>query len=142
MFLYLIFKDYYVYIYVYYFKVFFQLNSVMTCYVCVQLIKFIYIYIYLYMFCVEWSFIKRYIPTSRIIWTCWIQVYSDYHLNSIYIYYCYFWLFVFCYVIMYAICVYCKFMCIRRCMYMCALYTEDTQIDKVTVYLVILTTAI
>ena len=31
-------------IYIYYFKVFFQLNSVITCYVCVQLIKFIYIY--------------------------------------------------------------------------------------------------
>ena len=49
----------YIYIYMYnilkYFKVFFQLNSVITCYVCVQLIKFIYIYIYiyLYIFCVE-----------------------------------------------------------------------------------------
>ena len=40
------------------------------------------------------------------------QIYSDYHLNSIYIYYCCFWLFVFCYVIMYAIYVYCKFICI------------------------------
>ena len=28
-------------------KYFFQLNSVMTCYVCVQLIKFIYIYIFI-----------------------------------------------------------------------------------------------
>ena len=38
----------YIYIYIYYiqfFKVFFQLNRVMSCYDCVQLIKFIYIYI-------------------------------------------------------------------------------------------------
>ena len=43
----------YVYICIYMYnilKYFFQLNSVITCYVCVQ---FIYIYIYLYMFCVE-----------------------------------------------------------------------------------------
>ena len=67
-FLYLIFKDYYVfcidiYIYIYIYNIlFFQLNSIITCYVCVQLIKFIYIYIYiynyLYMFCVEYSFIN------------------------------------------------------------------------------------
>ena len=47
-FLYLIFKDYYVYIYIYMyniFKFFPPLNSVITCYVFVQLIKFIYIFI-------------------------------------------------------------------------------------------------
>ena len=32
-------------------KVFSQLNSVITCCVCVQLIKFIYIYIYVYVLC-------------------------------------------------------------------------------------------
>ena len=42
-----------------------------------------------------------------------IQIYIDYHLNSIYLSYRCFWLFVLCYVIMYAMCVYCKFMCIR-----------------------------
>ena len=41
----------------------------------------------------------------------WIQICSDYHLNSIYIYYCYIWMIGFCYVIMYTISVYCKFMC-------------------------------
>ena len=30
---------------IYYFKIFFQLNSIITCYVCVQLPKFIYIFI-------------------------------------------------------------------------------------------------
>ena len=40
------------------------------------------------------------------------RYYSDYHLNSIYIYYCYIWLVGFCYVIMYTISVYFKFMCI------------------------------
>ena len=41
----------YIYIYIYNcLKYFFQLNSVMTCYVCVQLIKFIYIYIYLFVY--------------------------------------------------------------------------------------------
>ena len=53
-----------------------------------------------------------YIRTRRIIWTFWVQICRDYHLNSIYIYYCCFWLFVFCYVILYAICVCCKIMCI------------------------------
>ena len=33
----------------------------------------------------------------------WIKIRSDYHLNSIYISYCCFWLFVICYVIMYVI---------------------------------------
>ena len=37
-----------------------------------------------------------------------------YHLNSIFIYYCCFWLVVFCYVLLcISLCVYCKFMCIR-----------------------------
>ena len=55
-----------------------------------------------------------YIRTSGIIWTFWIQIYSDYHLNSIYIYYSCFWLVVFCYVLLcISLCVYCKFMCIR-----------------------------
>ena len=44
-----------------------------------------------------------YIRTSRIIWTFWIQIYSDNQLNSIYIYYCCIWLVVFCYIIMYTI---------------------------------------
>ena len=30
---------------IYYFEIFFQLNSIITCYVCVQLIKFIYMFI-------------------------------------------------------------------------------------------------
>ena len=57
--IYFLFKDYslfciaiYIYIYIiHYFLIFFQLNSIITCYVCVQLIKCIYIK--LYMFCVE-----------------------------------------------------------------------------------------
>ena len=52
------------------------------------------------------------IGEAELLWTFWIQICRDYHLNSIYISYCCFWLFVFCSVIMYAICVYCKFMCI------------------------------
>ena len=44
-----------------------------------------------------------YIRTSWIMWIVWVQIYSDYHLNYIHMYYCFFWLFVFCYVIMYAI---------------------------------------
>ena len=51
--------------------------------------------------------------TRIIIWTFWIQICSDYHLNSIYIYYCYIWLVGFCYLIMYTISVYCK--CISTC---------------------------
>ena len=59
--------------------------------------------------------------TRRIIWTFWIQICSDYNLNSMYIYYCYIWLVGFCYVIMYTILsVYCKFMCIT-CISTCAL---------------------
>ena len=54
-------------------------------------------------FCVIIFWTLYYIRTSKIIWTFWIQIYSDYHLNSIYIYYSCFWLFLFCYVIMYAI---------------------------------------
>ena len=53
---YLIFKDYsifcidiYIYIYIlYHFKIFSILNSIITCYVCVQLTKIIYIYIYIF----------------------------------------------------------------------------------------------
>ena len=42
-----------IYIYII-FKSIFQLNSVMTCYVCVQLIKYIILYIYLFIYvCVE-----------------------------------------------------------------------------------------
>ena len=37
-----------------------------------------------------------YIRTGRIIWTFKFQISNDYHLNSIYIYYCCFWLFVVC----------------------------------------------
>ena len=47
--LYFIFKDYlyFALIYIiYYFKIFSQLNSIITCYVCVQLIKFTYIYLF------------------------------------------------------------------------------------------------
>ena len=55
-----------------------------------------------------------YIRTSGIIWTFGFKFYSDYHLNSIYIYYCCFWLVVFCYVLLcISLCVYCKFMYIR-----------------------------
>ena len=61
-----------------------------------------------------------YIRTGGIIWTFCIQIYSDYHLNYIYIYYCCIWLVVFCYGIKYAICVYCKFMWIT-CISTCAL---------------------
>ena len=54
------------------------------------------------------------------------KFYSDYHLNSIYIYYCCFWLVVFCYVLLcISLCVYCKFMCIRMYWYMYTWYTED-----------------
>ena len=47
-FIYFLFKDYYIfcidiYIYIYYLYIFFQLNSIITCYVCVQLIKFLFI---------------------------------------------------------------------------------------------------
>ena len=38
----------YIYIYIY---IYFQLNSIMACYVCVQLIKFIYIYLFVYVLC-------------------------------------------------------------------------------------------
>ena len=49
IFIYFIFKDCSIFcidIYIiYYFSIFFPLNSIITCYVCVQLIKFIYIFI-------------------------------------------------------------------------------------------------
>ena len=52
--------------------------------------------------------------TRSIIWTFWVQMCSDYHSNSIYIYYSYIWLVGFCYAIMYTILsVYCTW------------YTED-----------------
>ena len=76
------------------------------------------------------------------------QICSDYHLNFIYIYYCCIWLVVFCYVIMNAICVYCKFTCIRMYYSTWALgklktcFINEPQIDKITVYLVIFTTAL
>ena len=57
--------------------------------------------------------ILYYIWTSRIIWIFYIQICSDYHLNSIYIYCCCIWLVMFCYVIMYGMWVYCKFKCIH-----------------------------
>ena len=38
-------------IYIYYFKICLQLNSIITCYVCVWLIKFIYKYIFIYVLC-------------------------------------------------------------------------------------------
>ena len=66
-----------------------------------------------------------YIRTSGIIWTFWIQIYSDYHLNSIYIYYCCIWLVVFCYVLLcIPLCVYCKFTCIYMYYYTCTWYIE------------------
>ena len=36
---------------IYYLYIFSQLNSIITCYVCVQLIKFIYIYLFVYVLC-------------------------------------------------------------------------------------------
>ena len=65
------------------------------------------------------------INVCRLIWTFWILICSDYHLNSIYIYYCYIWLVGFWYVIMYTISLYCKCMCIYMYSYMCTWYTED-----------------
>ena len=57
-----------------------------------------------------------YIRTRRIIMDfLFIKICSDYHLNSIYIYYCWIWKVVFCCVIMFTICVYCKFVCIVLC---------------------------
>ena len=53
-----------------------------------------------------------YIRTRRNIWTFFIKICSDYHLNSIYIYYCCIWLVVFYCVSMYTISLYCKFLCI------------------------------
>ena len=54
--IYLIFKDYYgfcidIIIYNILFLNIFQLNSIITRYVCVQLIKCIYIYIFVYLLC-------------------------------------------------------------------------------------------
>ena len=76
--------------------------------------------------------------TSRIIWTFWIQICSDYHLNSIYIYYCCFCRF--CFVM--SLCM--PYVCIVSlyvfaCISTCALgilktcFIDEPQIDKVTV---------
>ena len=81
-------------------------------------------------------------------WTFWIQICSDYHLNSIYNYYCCIWLFGFvmslcmpygCIVSLR------EFACISTWALLGILNTyfiNEPQIDKVPVYLVIFTTAL
>ena len=72
---------------------------------------------------------------------------SDYHLNSIYIYYCYIWLvgFVMSLCITY-VCI--VSLCVYACISTCALgilktcLTDVPQIEKGTVYPVIFTTAL
>ena len=72
--------------------------------------KFLYTSVLLYLETILYSDKRNYMDILDSNFT----VTNNYHLNSIYIYYCCFWLVVFCYVLLcISLCVYCKFMCIR-----------------------------